>query len=481
MVEATPSPPLEMPQPDLLLEVLIVALDAPAQLGGVDQIDERDAFRQGRQPIFGGLILALRPLDQQPLLGRLHRTFVARCDANTHAGKPRGQPFNRAFAPLDHAPRFRAQPDGKLFDRDRIGRVPAALLRGTARPFARRPYQRLRLNAGHIDLAKRCDAGAQLGVLTIAGVQQRHVARKARLTRPADVLERDLRLGLELDVLRHSCLGPTAVILGPVFRQIQPIGHRQARRVVGNRQRYGDLAVRLLAQLPAVLGRHPNRMPSLLGKARVVDDPGRDRSMTLDLRQHHLANLGQNRLVRPSPLADKMQQRLMLCRSSPRRRDRSHRLNALALTRHHQAPAIVAQWPSPIRMPDHAHKTLDIVRKPRFNALRSAENHPNPLYLNGNRLRYLILKSPNLRPSDSVVLAHVPAKWTRFADKEHAPHKESRAHSRSDLSRAGSLSAECGLGAGVRRTFGGKREAAGGPPRGTNRGTPEHWRMAAAR
>src|ERR1700674_2054947 len=57
-------------------------------------------------------------------------------------------------------------------------------------------------------------------------------------------------------------------------------------------------------------------------------------------------------------------------------------------------------------MPDHAHKTLDIVRKPRFNALRSAENHPNPLYLNGNRLRYLILKSPNLRPSDSVVLAH---------------------------------------------------------------------------
>jgi hypothetical protein len=42
-------------------------------------------------------------------------------------------------------------------------------------------------------------------------------------------------------------------------------------------------------------------------------------------------------------------------------------------------------------------------------------------------------------------LAHVPAKWTRFADKEHAPHKESRAHSRSDLSISGSISPGCAL------------------------------------
>ena len=30
MVEATPSPPFEMPEPDLLLQFLIIALDAPA-------------------------------------------------------------------------------------------------------------------------------------------------------------------------------------------------------------------------------------------------------------------------------------------------------------------------------------------------------------------------------------------------------------------------------------------------------------------
>jgi D-psicose/D-tagatose/L-ribulose 3-epimerase len=36
-------------------------------------------------------------------------------------------------------------------------------------------------------------------------------------------------------------------------------------------------------------------------------------------------------------------------------------------------------------------------------------------------------------------LAHVPAKWARFADQGHAPHSESRAHPASDLSTSGSL------------------------------------------
>ena len=66
-MEATPSAAFEMPEPDLLLEFLIVALDAPAQLGDVDQPMEGDIFWKGRQPVFGGLILALGPLDQQPL------------------------------------------------------------------------------------------------------------------------------------------------------------------------------------------------------------------------------------------------------------------------------------------------------------------------------------------------------------------------------------------------------------------------------
>ena len=33
VVEATPTSPFEMPEPNLLFEILIIALDAPAQLG----------------------------------------------------------------------------------------------------------------------------------------------------------------------------------------------------------------------------------------------------------------------------------------------------------------------------------------------------------------------------------------------------------------------------------------------------------------
>ncbi len=81
-----------------------------------------------------------------------------------------------------------------------------------------------------------------------------------------------------------------------------------------------------------------------------------------------------------------MQQRLMLRGRAPRRRDRRHRLYALALTRHHQSQAIVLQRTRTIRVPDHAHKPLDIAREPRFNILRFLQTHPKPLRSNRIRL-----------------------------------------------------------------------------------------------
>jgi hypothetical protein len=66
-MEAAPPTPFKMAEPKLLLKLLIVALDAPAQFGDVDQPAERDVFRKGREPVFGRLVLALGPLDQQPL------------------------------------------------------------------------------------------------------------------------------------------------------------------------------------------------------------------------------------------------------------------------------------------------------------------------------------------------------------------------------------------------------------------------------
>ena len=42
MMKATPSPTFKMPETDFLLELLVVALNAPTQLGEVDQTVEGD-------------------------------------------------------------------------------------------------------------------------------------------------------------------------------------------------------------------------------------------------------------------------------------------------------------------------------------------------------------------------------------------------------------------------------------------------------
>jgi hypothetical protein len=82
--------------------------------------------------------------------------------------------------------------------------------------------------------------------------------------------------------------------------------------VVGNRDGHGNLSIVLLARLSAILPRNPDRMPPLLRKARIIDDPTFDPPVPLDLRQHHPADLGEDLLVRPSAFTNKMQQRLML-------------------------------------------------------------------------------------------------------------------------------------------------------------------------
>ena len=55
--------------------------------------------------------------------------------------------------------------------------------------------------------------------------------------------------------------------------------------VIGERQRYGDLAIVLLAELATVLASDADRMLALFRKAGVVDDPRFDRPVALDRRQ----------------------------------------------------------------------------------------------------------------------------------------------------------------------------------------------------
>src|SRR5216683_2438619 len=102
-MKATPPPALEVIEPELVLELLIIALDAPAQFGEAHKLGDRRRRRQGREPILRGLGVASRPLDQQPLFRPGLRTRLIAM------GGPHTQPREAGAhrAPCSFTPRHR--------------------------------------------------------------------------------------------------------------------------------------------------------------------------------------------------------------------------------------------------------------------------------------------------------------------------------------------------------------------------------------
>src|SRR4051812_26140117 len=88
-----------------------------------------------------------------------------------------------------------------------------------------------------------------------------------------DLIERDLGFGLEGDRRGHACRLAPGWIITPPLRKIEAIGDRQTAGVMGEGERHRHLAIVLLAELAAILTRHPDRVPALLGEAGIVDDP----------------------------------------------------------------------------------------------------------------------------------------------------------------------------------------------------------------
>ena len=68
MMKATPAPSLVVAQAEFLFKLLIVPFNAPAHLGGINQIYQRGISGQRRQPILARFYLIYRPFDQQPLI-----------------------------------------------------------------------------------------------------------------------------------------------------------------------------------------------------------------------------------------------------------------------------------------------------------------------------------------------------------------------------------------------------------------------------
>src|SRR5215208_7191374 len=107
VVEAAPAAPLVVPEPEFLLELLVVAFDAPPELGEFDQARKTNVLRQRREPVLGGFLLAFRPLDQEPFLrARLIQPVIAMSGSHPHPCKTRGEPVGYALAPTDLGPRL---------------------------------------------------------------------------------------------------------------------------------------------------------------------------------------------------------------------------------------------------------------------------------------------------------------------------------------------------------------------------------------
>src|ERR1043166_7177154 len=105
MMEASPAPALEVIEPQLVLQLLIVAFDPPPQHGELDELSACRRRWQRREPVFDRRGFGPRPFDEQPLFGPWCRSPVVtmrgphpdRREAQTH-GAP------RARAPRHGAP-----------------------------------------------------------------------------------------------------------------------------------------------------------------------------------------------------------------------------------------------------------------------------------------------------------------------------------------------------------------------------------------
>jgi hypothetical protein len=109
VMETRPAAALIAPEADFLLEVLIIALDAPAHLGEIDKAAERHVRVDGCEPGLGGSGVALGPLYRpaNDASGSGRKPWLSRC---RRPACPRRLPFGIVFQPIT-APRGRRAVD----------------------------------------------------------------------------------------------------------------------------------------------------------------------------------------------------------------------------------------------------------------------------------------------------------------------------------------------------------------------------------
>src|SRR3954469_21363824 len=146
MMETAPAASLVVSQAEFLFQLLVIALDPPAQLGQIDQALEGHVRRDGGQPILGGFGLTLGPFDQEPFLAsRLGPPIVTMGGPHPNSGKARCQRSRASLAPGNRLPAGLGQVARKRLDANRtMLRVAAHQLWATAAARPRQWWQRCR-------------------------------------------------------------------------------------------------------------------------------------------------------------------------------------------------------------------------------------------------------------------------------------------------------------------------------------------------
>ena len=121
MMKPAPTSAFVVTQAQLLLEVLVVALDAPAHVCLRHQIVQGGVCRQIRKIIFERLGVCRGPLDQQPLLRVQARLAdVSSGMAYTQGSEPSAERFIGALAPADRLKYAGRKTLGQVLDRYRL-------------------------------------------------------------------------------------------------------------------------------------------------------------------------------------------------------------------------------------------------------------------------------------------------------------------------------------------------------------------------
>src|SRR2546427_3821945 len=215
MMKATPAPSLVVAQAEFLFKLLIVSFNATAHLGGIDQIYQRGISGHRRQPILGRFCLILWPFDQQPLIltWRAKPLLIPMRSPHSERGKARRQFLVGSLAPDHPVPSACAQRFAHPLHIERCGArhtLPACpgtpdfvLALWGHRPRACCPYRGDRLHPNTILQLHLAQRFTPRRFVAISRIRQHNADGTASGFGRSDLLQRDLGLGLKLQLLWH--------------------------------------------------------------------------------------------------------------------------------------------------------------------------------------------------------------------------------------------------------------------------------------